>query len=540
MAHGSCNFFVVRSPAGGEVITFTSDAPLRDCGEWWSRPETVSLRAALTATLVAAAVLPVSYAMDDVLVTHIEPALEVALRCAAASDQRDLSRQQWLPRDPAYLHDTDAALLTHTFDAFDGERVLRVALRTLLAPRSSSSPLRAIQLQSVALRVPIALPAATRDDALASEVAIDGAPLVPEDVRLLPTARRAALKACRSAQLLHAAAACIDSRWLGGLRLLRGAVQPLLARRDPAAAEAYAKLLADIDAMPTRPREDALTPPDVGARCQSMVREAEALEAQGRFTQAAQLYRNALPLAQNDPSFPNVAMLCAFLGIALRHGGDVACARRAYERGISMLAAPAGPGAHVMVHDTPAARESMRLYLLRRLVVSADGDVNAQAPYLERAFKPVRDQLRLRPGDQLAYDMPDGTDGAFTMEQMATGRRWGIVYDDDSSPQVRAAAAVSGGISYKIAELPRAGASANLNLVTNAEDMRRWSSRAAVAMPSLARSCIACGATPDKLRICGACKQVAYCSKEVRALLAGACRFQRLLLRLHILACRAV
>ena len=121
----------------------------------------------------------------------------------------------------------------------------------------------------------------------------------------------------------------------------------------------------------------------------------------------------------------------------------------------------------------------------------------------------------------------EGTDGAFTMEEMSTGRSWGIVYDDDSSPQVRAAAAVSGGISYKIAELPRAGASANLKLVTNAEDMRRCSSRAAVAMPSLARSCIACGATPDKLRICGACKQVAYCSKEVRALLAAACRFQR-------------
>jgi hypothetical protein len=230
------------------VITFTSDAPLRDCGDWWARPETVSLRAALAKELEALAPV-VAYAVDDVLVTHLEPALEVALRCASASDQRNLlSRQQWLPRDPAYLHDTDAALLTHTFDAFDGERVLRVALRTLLAPRSALSALRAVQLQSVVLRFPIALPAATRDDALASEVAIDGAPLVPEDVRLLPLARRAALKACRSAQLLHAAAACIDSRWLGGLRLLRGAVEPLLARRDAAAAEAYTKLLADIDA----------------------------------------------------------------------------------------------------------------------------------------------------------------------------------------------------------------------------------------------------------------------------------------------------
>jgi hypothetical protein len=171
-----------------------------------------------------------------------------------------------------------------------------------------------------------------------------------------------------------------------------------------------------------------------------------------------------------------------------------------------------------MVHDTPTARESMRLFLLHRLVVSAEGNVLAQLPYLERAFSPIVAQLRLRPGDSVAYDMPEGTDGAFTMEEISSGRCWGIVYDDDSSPQVRAAAAVSGGISYKIAELPRAGATATARLVTDAEDMRRWSSRAAVAMPTLARSCIACGATSDKLRICGACKQVAYCSKEVRAL----------------------
>ena len=270
MAHGSCYFLLLHNAAGEAVFTFTSDTPLREVGAWWECPEAVSLRAALAAALAASPATVLRYAVDDLLCVRPAPDLTVALRCAAASDARELTRQQWFVAELAYLHDTDAALMAHDFDVQDGDGKppLRVALRTLLAPsvlrvKNLADGPWAAQLQRLTLSAPIALPAATKDDALASEVAINGTPLTPEDVRALPTSQRAALKACRSAQLLHAAAACIDARWLGGLRLLRGAVEPLLARGDNtsrAAVGAYAQLLSAVDAMPTRAHVGAFTP----------------------------------------------------------------------------------------------------------------------------------------------------------------------------------------------------------------------------------------------------------------------------------------
>jgi len=528
MADGSTAFFVVRTSDGDESLTLTSDAPLRDCGEWWSRPETVSLRAALHAALKAAPAPVAAYAVNDALVTRILPTPRVALRCAAASDARHLIRQEFVALDLAYLNRADAALLAHTFDARGGDGgVLRVALRTLLTCRQTQGKPAALQMQSETLSVPIALPATTKEDVLASEVAFNGVSLEPQDVRLLPSAQRAALKTCRSAQLLHAAAICIDARWLGGLCLLHSVVEPLLARaRDTAGVASYRQLLDALDALPTRPRIAALTPPVSSVRCQMIIRDAEALEAQGQHAAAAELYAEAIPIAQAEGDsttcFPNVPMLCAFLGIALRQVGDTAGARRAYERGLTMLAAPAAPGVHIMRPDLPAARESMRLYLLRRLVVCAEDDTRVQVPYLQRTFQPVRDMLDLLGVDDygpVAYDMHDGAHGAFTMELMRTGRRWGIVHDDDDSAEAYAAAAITVGMRFKIAELSRATPGedlGSLQLVIETEDTFSASSHSPMPLPRLARSCTACGATPEKLLRCGACKQVAYCSKEAR------------------------
>jgi hypothetical protein len=517
-ARGSCVMTLLRNAAGEEVYAYVSDAPLRDCGAWWERAEAVALRAALADALAAAPPAAViGYSIDDVLRARSTPAITVALRCAAASDERDAqSRQQWIVAEPAYLDDTEAAVLTHTFEvpAGDGQVPLRMTLRTLLAPNGNypEGPW-AVQLQGLTLSAPVALPAVTKDDALACAVELNGAALTEQDVCRLQTSHRAALKACRAAQLLHAVAACIDARWLGGVRVLRRAVEPLLPRGVVAT---YAALLTALDALPARPGH--LPRLNNASFNQSRIREAEALEAQGRHAAAADIYRELIPSAERDPTFHNVPLLHAYLGIALRMAGDVRGARSAYERGLESLTTP---GLHCLQNDTPETRESMRLYLLRRLLVTAVGDRRVQRAYCKRMFEPVITALQRLgfgeggEGEQVAFDMDGAANDMYIMEMLSTGRRWGVVYTDDH--------ALAACIGYKLEELPRAGQRSRnqerahqRKLVTDNEDERRALAHAAVVLPKPARACAACGATADKMQVCSLCGQVSYCGKTVR------------------------
>ena len=79
--------------------------------------------------------------------------------------------------------------------AADGEPALRLSLATLVAPnRKSPCGPWAVDLQRLVLREPVALPAATNASPLACAVALDGTALTQQEVQLLPTARRHALK----------------------------------------------------------------------------------------------------------------------------------------------------------------------------------------------------------------------------------------------------------------------------------------------------------------------------------------------------------
>ena len=70
---------MLKTPRG---YTYASDAPLRDAGAWWERPEAVALRGALVDAQRATKVL--SYSLHDVL-----PTTAAALRSVAASADVD-------------------------------------------------------------------------------------------------------------------------------------------------------------------------------------------------------------------------------------------------------------------------------------------------------------------------------------------------------------------------------------------------------------------------------------------------------------------
>ena len=276
-----------------------------------------------------------------------------------------------------------ALLLTHAFDVgAAGESkasppapddapqpaTTRLTLTTLLArPQSDGELLRHTLLGDADVAVP-------GDGSAITLLTIDAQPLDAAALSAQPPATRGAVRAAQKLQLLASTAAAINAR----------AGTPA-ATLMPTVARLRSALAGPLQALTTHVAGAYAAVSSAGGGggraavtrevCNSRTRQAEVLEAQGRFLEAAALYRRNLDDAAATPGLlASPPMEWAYYGLALKRAGQLDAAADAYASGLR--AAAEGP----VEPDTPQWRESHRLNL-RNLEITlrlAQGDTPPQ------------------------------------------------------------------------------------------------------------------------------------------------------------------
>jgi hypothetical protein len=377
----------------------------------------------------------------------------------------------------------------------------------------------------------------TRGDAglcAAVTVSVDGVAIpVDELSRSWPPRRRDLLRDACTRQLLWALAHVLDARWLGGFHLLLGAARTtLLARATP----------NDVVALEAAACALARRAPGGGPGAEAphaALRHGEALEAAGRYAEAAAVYKECLlddaracgPGGDGAARLNAPALVWSYVGIALRRAGDYAGAFWAYERGLSVLASPDAR----VVPDTPAYREGLRLLLLSSLYAACSTAPDARAPagrartraMLERVWGAERAVPGARFGmgfNALWLEQPDGRRFAVTTlppssaaqeEEGPCGevarRRIVELPRGAAVPTLTDARASADAAAASVRALDVAGATA-LFAAANAARARAVVRDAGVALPRLLGVCAVCGAPGSRLKRCAACMTVEHCS----------------------------
>jgi hypothetical protein len=298
--------------------------PQSALGQWSAWPEALSAAAALEREL-AAALGGASMRLVSSAVTELKPQTiggEHLLRRAIFADGARCAPRHapWsfvFENDPEMVSSSYAVLLTHAFAPCNGggddsdsdgdsapQQWLSLTLTTcaqscnVLTPRQLADALPAGAhgaLQSEeradatgAFGVPVHRLVSTTD------VALDGASLSSAALAALPSAVRACVRAARKAQHAAALRDCVRSRWPGGFLHLREFAAAHLGIRlrtdtlDPLAV-ALQTALARADV-----RQQGGAAGATVALVNSRRHQAEALEARGRYQEAAPLYRQNL------------------------------------------------------------------------------------------------------------------------------------------------------------------------------------------------------------------------------------------------------
>ena len=253
-------------------------------------------------------------------------------------------------------------VMTHVFEvpvigAAGGSLQLRVM--TALFP-SAVAPVEELLELIFGPDVPVALRSET--ESVFSDVSVvGGGSLDAAALAALPKQAHAALRVALKTQRLSGLAACIEARWDAGFLVMSHAVcslRPQLA--VPLTALQSALIVAHSGGA------GALTSEVVLARQY----HAEALETEGRYMEAAALYKQNISDDARNPALKLLAYSCApqqwsFYGLALKRAGRYAEAHRAYKAGLRALSGPVEP-------DTPEWRETWRLDLLEKCITLAD------------------------------------------------------------------------------------------------------------------------------------------------------------------------
>jgi len=275
---GTSVSFVVPLPSAAEAA---ASQPL---GDWAATGAARAALAALRAVLACGAV-PLAGSVDDLQDMGHDDGYVVSRRQVCATDGFGGAVALWPSvaalRPLVRLGGEDAkptaVLLTHAFE----EQGLRLC--TLILPQGDAAPDLLAAVFGADARVALR-PADAREACAYTDVALgDSQSLSAEDVAALPSATRALLRAAQRTQLLAACAACIEAQWAGGFRALTLGV----ARVVPALAEPLDALASSLLASAARGR------PTRGA-LYARVHHAESLEAQGRFDDAAAMYKAVL------------------------------------------------------------------------------------------------------------------------------------------------------------------------------------------------------------------------------------------------------
>lgn len=197
------------------------------------------------------------------------------------------------------------------------------------------------------------------------------AAVAPRVHAAIKPAQKAVLR-CALAELLHEASPLPDPDGGGQSAAWRCRILPLVDLMRVAAAPALTtSAIASLSSLVSR---TAVTPDSAGqdrsgrAGASALIRQGEALEAAGRYTEAIEVYKSLLarPSDSGHP-FPPVAW--GYLALACKRAGDWAGCDEAYERGLQ--AAETGPlCAEHLRNKYPASvteaavREWLRLSLL--------------------------------------------------------------------------------------------------------------------------------------------------------------------------------
>ena len=185
-----------------------------------------------------------------------------------------------------------------------------------------------------------------------TDVALDGESQSADALAAFSVAQRKRLRAAQRAQITSAAAACIESNWIGGFMALQLAVvrkQPSL--RVPVNALALRVSAAAADEcgeMPTR------------VTAVARIKYGEQLESRGKYNEAAACYKHVLDDDERHPGLlPTPAQVWSFYGLALKRAGRYAEAEAVYQATLAAL-----PRLLRFQPDTPAVRDRTRLDLL--------------------------------------------------------------------------------------------------------------------------------------------------------------------------------
>jgi hypothetical protein len=307
-----------------------------------------------------------------------------------------------------------AVLLTHVF-ALPGDSQ-RLRLATLVLPQGRPEPRLLALVFGAGAHVALSSP----EDRVFTDVSLgDAGSLSADALAALSSMQRDALRAALRVQRLAATAACVEARWSGGFCALQLGVTAMKPALGPALAALASHLAApQSGGGPTR------------ASLYALKQEAEALEAAGRFLEAAALYKRCLDADARNPGarlLQTPPQIWSFYGLALKRARRFSEARAAYDAGLRALEM----GCHVEP-DTPEWRESVRLSLYGFIVTlgQAMGDqVTSQMAY-QRIF-PAQFELFKAAGENAAL----GGGTSPTVTGTKTGRRFAVVhYQETSGP----------------------------------------------------------------------------------------------------------
>lgn len=449
-----------------------------ECGSWWLRPDAVTIAETVDAVLAS---LPPHRTGRIVDVLHLaDKSMQRLVESCGTADAAGAPQLLAWTQTGGSESGGDAVLLKHTYSWPTGAEVL---VRTLVARSGVDVSLVRDQLWGAYAK------AALTTERVAVLLSVAGRTLDAAANAELPTAQRLLLKKIRKAQVLASLRGCVACRFARGVVLMRDVVASFTDGDIRDAASTLALFLQIGEG--SRPTFHS---------CKLKTRRGEALEAEGRYAEAAVLYKECIA---DDMRFPGCIqsppLYFQYLGIALRKSGDEAAALRAYNRGLAIVQT-----CHVEP-DTPEWRESLRLGLLELKANIARKHQN-RADFCAIAVEMFHN---LPNAASLHYCV---TDDGIWAEEAQSGRRWGVVHGRNFTEEDLQLCCIE--------ELPPRVGRFSVDPTPPAAGAHTLLSRSALKgpelveapLPKLASKCCVCGRIADKMQVCSVCKDARYCN----------------------------
>ena len=513
-----------------------------DLVAWWTTPEALAVEAALR-DAASVLPLPLSFVVLDLLnfykSVNVRSTLHVRHRqvFVDAAEPRDAlvlpvphgadsaAGDAWIELDDG--SEPSALLVQHRFRLADGREL---TLRTLLFGDTmlmTPADFGRVAFGSAPVAVQPLWEAEPQLNAPpATAVALDGVGLTAAQLAALPKATRDALQQCRSAQLVVTLRDILAHRWPGGYSMLRKRVMPFVSHAAKAAIEALAAVLV---LARTGGRETYQL-------MHICLRRAEFLEADGRPLEAAGLYKLNLATQIRFKDYDDPSQSWVNLGLALTDAHDYTAAVQALRRALEAnnAAMPPSEDNHLdcqrwftsVRRRNAAAREVQRLRVLDMLLVALESSLRVVAGAQHSDMAPYSAVVL----ELLAPYVVEGVDvvlGDSRLEiQHTSGKflRATALHSGTTFVLCRGFTPLLGEHSFWVERVP-AGAPLPSATSGRAEACatRGGSDEAFVAhrntqsqrLPRLPPSvCAQCGATVPNMKLCGICKQIAYCGAD--------------------------